>query len=142
MLKVHAAGWSSDSLCAFPERNMEDVQVVTWVPQNDVLAHPNLKLFLSHCGVNSMYEVRTPSTWLLKVTALSKHLILMACDAPCVLLKLHSHKEEGAARRPSSAEACSNRANAVAMRKLFGAGNLPWEACCGDALLRGPAYQC
>ena len=33
------------------------MQVVTWVPQNDVLAHSNLRAFLSHCGVNSMYEV-------------------------------------------------------------------------------------
>jgi hypothetical protein len=57
------------------------VQVATWVPQNDVLAHPNLKLFLSHCGVNSMYEVRTPSTCLLQATTLSKHLLSMACDA-------------------------------------------------------------
>lgn len=34
------------------------MQVSTWVPQNDVLAHSNTKAFLSHCGVNSMYEVR------------------------------------------------------------------------------------
>ena len=33
-------------------------QVLTWVPQNDILAHPNLKAFLSHVGINSMYEVR------------------------------------------------------------------------------------
>ena len=33
------------------------VQVVTWVPQNDILAHPNLRAFLSHVGINSMYEV-------------------------------------------------------------------------------------
>ena len=37
------------------------MQVATWVPQNDVLAHPNTKAFLSHCGVNSMYEVRALS---------------------------------------------------------------------------------
>ena len=37
------------------------VQVSTWVPQNDVLAHPNTKAFLSHCGGNSMYEVRITS---------------------------------------------------------------------------------
>ncbi|CAL5226014.1 g8820 [Coccomyxa viridis] len=33
-----------------------NTQVVMSVPQNDVLAHPNLRAFLSHVGVNSMYE--------------------------------------------------------------------------------------
>lgn len=33
------------------------MQVLTWVPQNDVLGHPRLRAFLSHCGANSMYEV-------------------------------------------------------------------------------------
>ena len=35
------------------------MQVLTWVPQNDILAHPNLRVFLSHVGINSMYEVTT-----------------------------------------------------------------------------------
>lgn len=35
------------------------MQVLTWIPQNDILAHPNLRAFLSHVGINSMYEVRT-----------------------------------------------------------------------------------
>ena len=32
-------------------------QVVNWLPQNDVLGHPRTKAFLSHCGVNGLYEV-------------------------------------------------------------------------------------
>ena len=28
------------------------------MPQNDVLAHPRTKAFLSHVGINSFYEVR------------------------------------------------------------------------------------
>lgn len=37
-------------------------QVLTWAPQNDVLGHPGVRAFLSHCGANSMYEVWHPST--------------------------------------------------------------------------------
>ena len=33
------------------------MQVVAWMPQNDILAHPHLRAFLSHVGLNSMYEV-------------------------------------------------------------------------------------
>jgi len=28
----------------------------SWFPQNDVLGHPNTKLFITHCGSNSQYE--------------------------------------------------------------------------------------
>lgn len=34
------------------------MQVVSWLPQNDVLGHRQTRAFLSHCGANSMYEVR------------------------------------------------------------------------------------
>ena len=38
-------------------RNFVVLQVLTWAPQNDVLGHPRVRVFLSHCGANSMYEV-------------------------------------------------------------------------------------
>ncbi|CAL5228007.1 g11062 [Coccomyxa viridis] len=33
-----------------------NTKVGCWMPQNDVLGHPRVKAFLSHCGTNSMYE--------------------------------------------------------------------------------------
>ena len=32
------------------------VKTVSWVPQNDVLGHPAVKVFVTQAGINSLYE--------------------------------------------------------------------------------------
>ncbi len=33
-----------------------NVHIMDWLPQNDLLGHPNTKLFITHCGNNGRYE--------------------------------------------------------------------------------------
>lgn len=35
----------------------DNVKIVRWAPQNDVLGHPNVKAFLTQGGTNSFNEV-------------------------------------------------------------------------------------
>jgi glucuronosyltransferase len=46
--------WESDELPGKPQ----NVFISKWLPQDDVLAHPNIKAFISHCGPNGIYEAR------------------------------------------------------------------------------------
>ena len=34
----------------------DNVMIAQWLPQNDILAHPSVKLFITHCGNNGQYE--------------------------------------------------------------------------------------
>ncbi|XP_060078186.1 UDP-glucuronosyltransferase 2C1-like [Ylistrum balloti] len=39
------------------ETKMEDnILLMPWLPQNDLLAHPNTKAFVTHCGSSGLYE--------------------------------------------------------------------------------------
>ena len=47
--------WKADESASFCKLS-GNVKRMNWVPQNDILAHKNLRLFIFHCGVNSMIE--------------------------------------------------------------------------------------
>ena len=34
----------------------DNIKVITWAPQNDVLGHPAVKAFVTQAGINSLYE--------------------------------------------------------------------------------------
>ena len=46
--------WESDEL----EGKPENVFIGKWLPQDDILAHPNMKAFISHCGLGSVAEAK------------------------------------------------------------------------------------
>ena len=37
-------------------QNTDNLKIVFWISQNDILAHPNTKVFITHGGVNSLIE--------------------------------------------------------------------------------------
>lgn len=39
-----------------------NVLPIQWAPQNDVLAHPQTKVFVTHAGSNSIYEAAYHAT--------------------------------------------------------------------------------
>ena len=44
--------WNGNDLSGIPD----NVRIETWLPQNDLLAHPNLKVFVTHGGLLSIQE--------------------------------------------------------------------------------------
>ncbi|KAG4078607.1 hypothetical protein HA402_011366 [Bradysia odoriphaga] len=45
--------WEGDEI---PRNKSDNVLMVKWMPQDDILAHPNIRLFISHCGLGGVTE--------------------------------------------------------------------------------------
>lgn len=45
--------WERDTI---PRNKSSNVLMQKWVPQDDILAHPNTRLFISHCGLGGVTE--------------------------------------------------------------------------------------
>lgn len=48
--------WKFETKELLPIDLPKNVHIRSWMPQNDILAHPNTKLFISHCGLLSSQE--------------------------------------------------------------------------------------
>ena len=48
--------WKFESASYFSIATPKNVHLRSWIPQNDILAHPNLKLFITHGGLLSVQE--------------------------------------------------------------------------------------
>ncbi|XP_046750933.1 UDP-glycosyltransferase UGT5-like [Diprion similis] len=44
--------WENDTM----ENKPKNVRIGKWLPQNDILSHPNLKVFVTHGGISSLME--------------------------------------------------------------------------------------
>lgn len=50
--------WKYESETELANRISSNVLVRKWLPQNDILAHKNVRLIISHGGMFSMFEVK------------------------------------------------------------------------------------
>ena len=47
---------SQDNRQGIPNDLPKNVRLETWIPQNDLLNHTNTKVFITHCGINGIFE--------------------------------------------------------------------------------------
>lgn len=47
--------WESNVV---PPGKPDNVYIIQWIPQADLLAQPKVKCFISHCGIGGIYEAK------------------------------------------------------------------------------------
>lgn len=47
--------WETDDI---PANKPDNVHMLKWLPQIDLLAQPQIRFFISHCGAGGVYEAK------------------------------------------------------------------------------------
>ncbi|XP_078594791.1 UDP-glucuronosyltransferase 1-2-like [Branchiostoma floridae x Branchiostoma japonicum] len=55
-----------------PKNTGENTLLMSWIPQNDLLAHPKTRLFITHCGINAVYEAMFHGVPMVRVPAFAE----------------------------------------------------------------------
>ncbi len=79
MNKRHKPGSNLKLTCACCAVNMTmqtlhlgtNIKMTDWAPQNDVLGHPAVKAFVTHAGINSLYEAAYHAKPILSIPLIS-----------------------------------------------------------------------
>lgn len=103
----------------------DSVRITNWVPSpRAVLAHPNVRVFLTHCGINSVHESLVAGTPIVGIPMLAdqRDMAVRVADAGAGLWLEKSEFTEGALRRAITRVLCepSFRAPIPALQEAFG----------------------
>ncbi|XP_019634059.1 PREDICTED: LOW QUALITY PROTEIN: UDP-glucuronosyltransferase 1-1-like [Branchiostoma belcheri] len=55
-----------------PKNTGKNTLILDWIPQNDLLAHPKTRLFITHCGINAVYEAMFHGVPMVRVPAFAE----------------------------------------------------------------------
>ncbi|XP_078678245.1 UDP-glucuronosyltransferase 1-2-like isoform X1 [Branchiostoma floridae x Branchiostoma belcheri] len=55
-----------------PKNTGENTLLMDWIPQNDLLAHSKTRLFITHCGINAVYEAMFHGVPMVRVPAFAE----------------------------------------------------------------------
>jgi MGT family glycosyltransferase len=141
--------WSlkSDQASLLQTSATSSLRILEWAPQQAVLAHPNVKVFVSHCGSNSVYESVHAGTPIVGIPMFGDHqdLALRVADAGIGVWldkqKFTTEELRGAILRVLYDKAFGG-AMANVQRAVAAAGGVGRAADLIEAQARPPTSQC
>ena len=119
--------WDDDDVSDIPK----NVRVSKWLPQNDLLAHPNLKVFVTHGGLLSLQEALYHKTTLVGIPLgadQASNIARAESNGFAILLDLKTLTKDKLTEAIRRASTDINMRNAIErMNLLFTSGESPLE---------------